>query len=125
MLSTRTFRAAWPILAVAVLLRSLVAGGYMPGTGGSMELCTSRGLVTVPLAVEPGAPAGLHGEQDSGPAAECPWDSALFTVLLLPVLEVLPAPVPVQPVPDVLASSHAGSLRTGVPPVRAPPSLLS
>lgn len=119
MIRQRTSSAILPLLVLAVLLRSLVADGYMPGRDGTVMLCTSQGMVMVPA--EPGG-GPVPPDADTTVMLECPWASVFFTLMLAPVEASLPAHRPAQAPPDTLASSRSTTSRTGIPPARAPPA---
>jgi hypothetical protein len=107
------------LLLAAVLVRSLVAEGFMPGEDGAVTLCTPEGMVTVVIDPETGEPV----EVEASLAGECPWAHAFFPLALLSYGPSLPtrypavrsAAAPIECPPD-----HAVA---GLPRVRAPPVL--
>jgi hypothetical protein len=107
-------------LLIALLIRAMVVDGYMPGAQG-MELCTGEGMVMV--MIDP-----LTGEivdQHADPSPPCPWDLVLTGTVMFPVVpELAMVPGSDPPVPWA-GHVHARLACTGLPPTRAPPSLLS
>ncbi|WP_376696464.1 hypothetical protein [Wenzhouxiangella sp. EGI_FJ10305] len=105
------------LLLAAVLLRSLVADGYMPDEDGVVRLCTPEGMVAV--VIDPDTGEAVEVEESL--SAECPWAYAFFPGGLLSALPSLPARYAVT-------LSAADPARTpelldpvGLPPARAPP----
>jgi hypothetical protein len=107
------------LILAAVLLRSLVAEGFMPGEDGAVTLCTPEGMVTVVIDPETGEPV----EVEASLAVECPWAHAFFPGALLPCGPSLPTRYPAvgsTVAPIECPPDHAV---TGLPRVRAPPGL--
>lgn len=107
------------LLLAAVLLRSLVADGYMPDAGGVVRLCTPDGMMAVVIDPDTGEAVEL----DETRAIECPWSFAFFPGALL-------AAPPLMPVRHAAALSAPATARlplahesAGLPPARAPPVL--
>ncbi|MDZ7789533.1 MAG: hypothetical protein U5L08_03390 [Xanthomonadales bacterium] len=108
------------MLLAAIVIRSLLADGYMPDEGGSVRLCTPEGMVTVVIDPETGEPV----EVDETNSAECPWASVLFPAALL---AQLPAVHPQHDRASILLAAQAyrpASPALSLPPARASPRLL-
>jgi len=107
------------LLLAAVMLRSLVADGYMPGEDGVVRLCTPEGMVAVVIDPETGEAVEL----EETASAECPWAYALFPGALLPTL----VPWPIRHTEALSPVTRTGSLPVlqpaRLPPARAPPVL--
>lgn len=105
------------LLLAAVLLRSLVADGYMPDSDGVIRLCTPEGMVAV--VIDPDTGEALEVEESF--PAECPWAYAFFPAAMPPA-QASPAVwhAPAFKLPEPTATAPAPAA-VGLPPVRAPP----
>lgn len=106
------------LLLAAVLLRSLVADGYMPDEKGAVRLCTPEGMIAV--VVDPDTGEAVQLEESL--FAECPWAYAFLPGALLPASSW-------QPARHALTLPHSGPggnprapALVALPPARAPPA---
>lgn len=105
------------LLLAAVVLRSLVADGYMPDDDGVVRLCTPEGMVAVVIDPE----SGEAIEVEETRSAECPWAYAFFPGALSSTLPSLPWRHAVSLAPSEPARRPLAHVPVGLPPVRAPP----
>jgi len=113
-------RTSLILLLAAIVIRSLLADGYMPDEGGGVRLCTPEGMVTV--VIDPAT--GEAVEVDETNSAECPWASVLFPVALL--TELTTVHVRHERASTLMAAqaySPAGP-DLSLPPARASPRIL-
>ncbi len=107
--------AAW--LMLALLVRSVVPDGFMPGDGELVQLCTPQGVVELQWDEASGEWLASDSESSHAP---CDW-SMTPTAGLAWTAMFVPAIVPAFDQPYSQQQSLAPSTQPLRPPARAPP----